>query len=81
MSSSEIILSIIIPVYNSEKYLNECLDSICKQQTNYKFEVVCVDDGSTDSSYDILQYYSQKHSEIRVLKNKMVERVPLEIWE
>lgn len=49
-------LSIVIPVYNTEKYLQKCLDSIFMQNfTN--FEVICVDDGSTDNSLEILARY------------------------
>lgn len=51
--------SIIIPVYNSEQYLERCLDSVFAQ--SYKdFEVICVDDGSTDGSSDILKRYNLK---------------------
>jgi len=50
--------SIIVPVYNSEKYLDDCLNSIFKQ-TNQDFEVICVNDGSTDKSLDILKRYEE----------------------
>ena len=50
-------LSVIVPVYNGEKYLSECIDSILKQKTDYKIELICVDDGSKDSSYQILKSY------------------------
>ncbi len=54
------LLSIIIPVYNVEKYLRECLDSvICPELNNY--EIVCVNDGSTDSSPAILEEYSRRY--------------------
>ena len=46
-------ISIVIPVYNVEKYLKECLDSILNQ-TFKDFEVICVNDGSTDNSLEIL---------------------------
>lgn len=51
-------ISIIVPVYNGEKYLKFCIESILNQKTCYSFEVICIDDGSTDSSSDILNYYS-----------------------
>lgn len=57
--------SIIIPVYNAECYLKACLDSVL-QQTYQNFEVICVDDGSTDHSSNILDQYSKKNSQIRV---------------
>lgn len=52
-------ISVIIPVYNAEKYLRKCLDSLVKQQFK-DFEVLMVDDGSTDSSMSICQDYVQK---------------------
>ena len=51
------LISIIIPVYNSERFLKECFDSILNQSYE-KYEVIVVDDGSTDSSIDIEQEYS-----------------------
>jgi len=51
--------SVVIPVYNSEKFLEECLDSILTQ-TYQNIEIIAVDDGSTDSSPDILERYSDK---------------------
>ena len=62
-------ISVIIPVYNVEQYLCECLDSIAAQTIN-DFEVICVDDGSTDASYDILTAYARKDSRFVVLKQK-----------
>ena len=53
------LVSIVIPVYNSEKFLEECLDSIL-DQTYQNIEIIAVDDGSTDSSLDILNRYSDK---------------------
>ena len=62
-------ISVIIPVYNVEKYLRECLDSLINQSFK-DFEVICIDDGSTDKSYKILEEYSQKDSRIKVLKQE-----------
>lgn len=45
-------VSVIIPVYNVEKYLVDCLESVI-QQSMREIEIICVNDGSTDSSYDI----------------------------
>ena len=49
-------ISVIVPVYNVEKYLSKCLDSIINQ-TYKNLEIICVDDGSTDSSSKILEEY------------------------
>lgn len=59
-------VSVIIPVYNAEKYLRQCLDSVLNQ-TLREIEVICVNDGSTDGSLDILREYEQKDSRIVVL--------------
>jgi len=58
MSSKELV-SIIIPVYNSERYLKECLNSLF-DQTYQNIEIIVVDDGSTDASLEILKNYSDK---------------------
>lgn len=62
-------LSVIIPVYNSEKYLADCLDSIINQE--YKnLEIICINDGSTDSSAQILDAYAKKDNRIIVIHNE-----------
>lgn len=62
-------LSIIIPVYNGEMFLKDCINSVLSQKTKYSFEVICVDDGSTDSSFSILQSY-EKDSRIKIIKQE-----------
>ena len=62
-------VSIIIPVYNVEDYLRECLDSVVNQ-TLKDIEIILVDDGSTDSSLSICQEYAQKDDRIIVLTQK-----------
>ena len=59
-------VSVIIPVYNVEKYLGPCLDSILGQTLN-NIEVICVDDGSTDRSLDILREYEKRDARVKVL--------------
>ncbi len=57
------LVSVIIPIYNVEKYLRECLDSVINQSyTN--LEIICVNDGSTDSSGEIVQEYAKKDCRI-----------------
>ena len=60
-------VSVIIPVYNTGKYLSQCLNSILNQ-TLKEIEIICVDDGSTDNSLSILKKYSEKDNRIKVLK-------------
>lgn len=55
-------LSIIIPVYNAAPLLDRCLDSIFNQTTQYIYEVILVDDGSTDNSIDIIKARKEKIS-------------------
>lgn len=67
-----IFFSVIVPVYNVEKYLSECLESIINQ-TYKKFECICVNDCSKDDCAKILSEYEKKDSRIRVInhsKNK-----------
>ena len=59
-------VSVIIPVYNVEEYLQECLDSVVNQ-TLKEIEIICVDDGSTDNSLEILKEYAQKDNRITVI--------------
>ena len=58
-------VSIIMPVYNCEEFLSESIESILNQ-TFEDFEFICVDDGSTDSSWEILQDYAEKDSRMQV---------------
>ena len=60
-------VSVIIPVYNVEKYLGECLDSILGQ-TLKELEVLCVDDGSTDRSVEIIEQYNDPR--IRLIRQE-----------
>lgn len=63
---SEVKVSVIIPVYNVESFLRECLDSIINQ-TLKEIEILCINDGATDNSPEILDEYSQKDSRIKVI--------------
>ncbi len=59
-------ISVIIPVYNVEKYLKECLDSVVNQ-TLKDIEIICINDGSTDAALDILREYENKDHRIKVI--------------
>lgn len=59
-------VSVIIPVYNTEKYLEKCLESLINQ-TLEEIEIICVNDGSTDSSADILSRFESKSSKIKII--------------
>lgn len=61
--------SFIVPVYNVESYLERCLDSLL-DQTYDNFEIICVNDGSTDSSLKILNDYSAKYSKIHIVSQE-----------
>ena len=62
-------VSIIMPVYNTEKYLRECLDSILNQSLT-EIEVLCVNDGSTDSSLEIMNEYAAKDPRVIVINSE-----------
>lgn len=62
-------ITIIVPVYNVEKYLHKCLHSILNQSIK-NIEVICVDDGSTDSSSSICDYYKEQDSRVHVIHKK-----------
>lgn len=62
-------VSVIIPVYNVENYLRDALDSL-RNQTHSNFEAICVNDGSTDNSLDILNEYAQKDSRFIVVSQE-----------
>ena len=62
-------ISVIIPVYNAEDFLEESLNSVLNQ--NFKdFEVICVNDGSKDNSLNILNKYQKKDKRIKVISQK-----------
>lgn len=65
----EIAVSVIIPVYNVEKYLTECLDSVVSQNVQ-NMEIICINDGSTDGSVDILSMYEKKDSRVIIVNQE-----------
>ncbi len=66
LSNTTSLVSIIIPVYNQEHYIADCLNSVLKQSYS-NIEVLVVDDGSVDSSLDMLQRYAEKDTRLHVL--------------
>ena len=60
------LISVIVPVYNVEKYLNKCLDSIISQ-TYTNLEIILIDDGSTDNCGKICDEYASKDKRIKVI--------------
>lgn len=65
------LISVIIPVYNAEKYLKKCLESV-RLQTFDDWEVIAIDDGSTDNSFTILQYYASLDKRFRIARQTNV---------
>ncbi len=68
--SDNIDLNIIIPVYNSERFLRKCLESLLNQKTKYKYKIICINDGSTDNSLEILNEFATKYKNIVVLSQE-----------
>ena len=63
---SEPLVSLLVPIYNVEKYLRQCLDS-ARNQTLEDIEVICINDGSTDSSPNIIREYMAEDSRFRMI--------------
>ena len=62
-------ISVIIPIYNSEKYLSSCLNSVISQ-TLKNFEIICIEDGSKDKSLSILKEYQKHENRLRIILQK-----------
>lgn len=62
-------ISVIIPVYNMENYISDCLESVLNQ-THQNLEIICINDGSTDNSLDILEEYAQKDKRIIIINKQ-----------
>ena len=65
------LVSVIVPVYNSEQYIAEALDSVLASDYS-DIEVICIDDGSSDSSLQILQEYALRDNRVRIYSQKNV---------
>lgn len=66
------IISVVVPIYNADKYLNQCIDSIRNQKLE-DIEIILVDDGSTDESGRICEYHAVHDLRIRVIHQKIRE--------
>lgn len=66
INKKELDLSIIIPCYNVEKYVRECIESVLNQKTNFKYEVILINDGSKDNTLNILKEYEDKDNVILI---------------
>ena len=64
MDKDKTFVSIIVPVYNAELYLEECINSIL-EQTYKNLEIILIDDGSTDNSFEIMKQYSENDSRVQ----------------
>lgn len=63
----EPLVSVVIPIHNSQKYLSECMASICNQ-TLKNIEIICVNNGSTDNSQKMLEYFAQRDPRIKIIE-------------
>ncbi|WP_048190896.1 glycosyltransferase [Methanobacterium sp. SMA-27] len=66
---NDVKVSIIVPVYNVEKYLRQCVDSIVNQSLK-EIEIICINDGSTDNSLQILEGYAQRDKRIKIINKR-----------
>lgn len=69
MEHTEIKTSVIIPVYNTKEYLHACVESVL-EQTQRELEIILVDDGSTDGSRQVIQYYEEKYPLVKAVYQK-----------
>lgn len=65
--NKDIKVSVIIPIFNMQEYIEECIDSVIKQSL-HELEIICIDDGSQDNSYDILKEYAKTDNRIKIIK-------------
>lgn len=62
-------VSVLVPVYNLERFIEPCLTSLLDQQTNFDYEVIAIDDGSSDGSWAIMQRLAERYPQLRALQN------------
>ena len=73
-------ISVIIPAYNAIDYLDEAIESIINQSFE-DLEIICVDDGSTDTTLERLEYYASKDSRIQVYINTIKICIVISNWD
>ena len=67
MPSTSCSFTLLVAVYNAEKYLSTCLDSLLNQ-TLADIQIICIDDASTDNSWNILQQYAERDARIELIR-------------
>lgn len=80
MGNSEGLVSVIMPIYNSEIFLSAAIESVLSQSYAL-FELLLVDDGSSDRSYDIMKEYEKRDTRVKCFCKKTVEYAVREIME
>ena len=63
-------VSVLVPVYNLARFIEPCLLSLLEQQTDFEFEVIAIDDGSSDDSWSIMQQLARQWPALRALQNE-----------
>ena len=71
-------ISVIVPIYNAELYLEECIESVLNQ-TLRDIELLLIDDGSTDNSFLICEKYKKRDNRIQLYNNKNVDKIRIEV--
>lgn len=69
MNNKEVIVSIIMPIFNASRFLNEAIESVLNQ-TFQNYELILIDDGSTDNSYQICDIFAKKDNRIKIIRKK-----------
>lgn len=77
---NQIKVSVLCLAFNHEKYIEECLESIIKQKTNFEYEIIINDDASTDDTAKIIRKYEEKYpKKIKAVYQKKIDI--LKVWQ